>query len=214
MGGAINTLDSLLQAPNPQKSLEATVMLASLRSSPRPGISSTELAQERIRARELFDRISKDLETADDPKPLNGHAAASSITKVSRSISEDMNMHLEIARLWQDENLDRTNKALKEALRINQVSGKAEPRLLNNLGALHHLDGKFSEAREFYEGALTASVGSENTETILTSILYNLARVYEDQGEDDKAKDAYEKLLSRHPEYVDGASTAHVSCLY
>lgn len=207
MGGAINTLDSLLQAPNPQKSLEATVMLASIRSSTRPGISTTEMAQERIRARDLFDRVSKSLEIEDQQKTNGSNGHVPNATTVSRSISEDMNMHLEIARLWQDENLDRTTKALKEALRINNISGEPEPRLLNNLGALHHLDGRYTEAREFYESALTASIGSESAETILTSILYNRARVYEDQGEDDKAKDAYEKLLSRHPEYVDGASS-------
>ncbi|KAJ3844010.1 RNA polymerase II-associated protein [Lentinula raphanica] len=199
LGGAINTLDSLLQAPNPQKSLEATVMLASLRGSPRPGISSSEMAQERTRARELFDRVVKSLEI-EDGRTTNG----SGLSKASRTISEDMNMHLEIARLWQDLNLDRTTKALQQALQVvSRSSGTAEPRLLNNLGALYHLETKLSEAQRFYEDALTQSISSESSETISTSILYNLARVYEDQGEEEKAKDAYEKLLSRHPEYVD-----------
>ncbi|KIK69347.1 hypothetical protein GYMLUDRAFT_214453 [Collybiopsis luxurians FD-317 M1] len=197
LGGAINTLDSLLQAPNPQKSLEASVMLASLRASPRPGISSSEMAQERTRARDLFDRVSKSLEIED--VKANGHGPS----KASRIISEDMNMHLEISRLWQEEDLARTTKALQEALQISQAAGKIEPRLLNNLGALHHLESKLTEAQDFYEAALTGSVGAENADTISTSILYNLARVYEDQEEEDKAKDAYEKLLSRHPEYVD-----------
>ncbi|KAJ4488867.1 RNA polymerase II-associated protein [Lentinula edodes] len=196
-GGAINTLDNLLQAPNPQKSLEATVMLASLRGSPRPGISSSEMVQERARARELFDRISKTLEIED------GKVNGSGLSKASRTISEDMNMHLEIARLWQDENLVRSSKALQEALQISRLSGTTEPRLLNNLGALHHLDSNYSQALGFYEAALMESMSSENAETISTSILYNLARVYEDQEEVEKATDAYEKLLSRHPEYVD-----------
>ena len=138
MSGAINTLDGLLQTPNPQKSLEATVMLASLRASPRPGISTSEMAQERIRARELFERIIKSLEVTDST--VNGNAPI----KASRAISEDMNMHLEIARLWQDENVDRTAKALMEALRISQASGIVEPRLLNNLD----LYGRLSPNRE------------------------------------------------------------------
>jgi RNA polymerase-associated protein CTR9 len=37
-----------------------------------------------------------------------------------------------------------------------------------------------------------------------TTILYNLARIYEDQGEISMAKEAFDKLLSQHPEYVDG----------
>ncbi|KAF5374557.1 hypothetical protein D9757_010165 [Collybiopsis confluens] len=197
LGGAINTLDNLLQSPNPQKSLEASVMLASLRASSRPGITSAEMVEERIRARELFDRVSKSLEIEDSK--ANGHGPS----KTSRMISQDMNMHLEIGRLWQEENIARTTSALQEALQINQTLGKLEPRLLNNLGALHHSEAKLPEAREFYEAALTGSIGAENADTISTSILYNLARVYEDQGEEEKAKDAYEKLLSRHPEYVD-----------
>ncbi|THU95501.1 RNA polymerase II-associated protein [Dendrothele bispora CBS 962.96] len=199
MAGAIHTLDTLIQSPNPQKSTEATVMLASLRAFPRPGVSGSDIAQERIRARELFDRVTKALEL-DDAK-LNGQGPS----RASRTIGEDVGMHVELARLWQDENLDKTAKALREALRISEALGKVDSRLLNNLGALHHLEDKFADARSFYEKALTASMSdpSEGSDATSTSILYNLARVYEDQGEDAMAQDAYDKLLSRHPEYID-----------
>jgi RNA polymerase-associated protein CTR9 len=40
-------------------------------------------------------------------------------------------------------------------------------------------------------------------------MLYNLARVYEDAGDGVMAKEAYDKLLSRHPEYVDGRLAIH-----
>ncbi|KAJ6465111.1 RNA polymerase II-associated protein [Mycena vitilis] len=199
MAAAIHTLDTLLQPPNPQSSMEATVMLASLRAYPRPGVSSSDVAQERTKARELFDRITKVLEVED--ARTNGHGPR----PVSRSIRNDVDMHAEIARLWQGENLDRVGKSLKEALRISEASGQPDPRLLNNLGALQHLDGKFADARELYESALTGTTGlaSEVAEAMSTSILYNLARVYEEEGREDMAKDAYEKLLLRHPEYVD-----------
>lgn len=204
MAAAIHTLDTLLQPPNPQRSLEVTVMLASLRAHPRPGVSSSDIAQERTRARELFDRVSKGLEIEDTR--TNGLADGQGSSRTA-SISDDMDMHAEIARLWQGENLDRMGKALKEALRISESTGRVDPRLLNNLGALQHLEGNFVEARVLYESALTSasSLGSDIGEGMATSVLYNLARVYEDQGEDVMAKDAYDKLLSRHPEYVDGA---------
>ncbi|KAF7357881.1 Tetratricopeptide repeat protein 1 [Mycena venus] len=199
MAAAIHTLDTLLQPPNPQSSLEATVILASLRGYPRPGVSSSDVAQERAKARELFDRVTKVLE-AEDAR-VNGHGPS----RVSRSIGNDIDMHAEIARLWQGENLDRVGKSLTEALRISEASGQTDPRLLNNLGALLQLDGKLADAREKYESALqvTAGLNSEGAEAMSTSILYNLARVYEEEGLDDMAKDAYEKLLLRHPEYVD-----------
>ncbi|KAF5322225.1 hypothetical protein D9619_001333 [Psilocybe cf. subviscida] len=201
---AIHTLDTLLQAPNPQRSVEATVMLASLKAFPRPGITGADLSQDRARARELFDRVMKTLELEDT------RANGQSVSKMSRGIAEDVEMHAEIARLWQEENLDRTGKALREALRIGQSGAKeTDPllvaRLTNNIGVLHHLEGRHGEARAMYEGALTnvTTVKSDVAEGLSTTMLYNLARVYEDQGEDDMAKGAYEKLLSRHPEYVD-----------
>ncbi|KAJ7646672.1 RNA polymerase II-associated protein [Roridomyces roridus] len=201
MAAAIHTLDRLLQAPNPQTSVEATVMLASLRAYPRPGVSSSDVAQERAKARDLFDRVVKVIEVED--ARANGHGPS----RVSRSIGNDVDMHAEIARLWQGENLDRVGRSLKEALRLSEAAGQgqADPRLLNNLGVLKQFDGRFGEAREMYEAALTCvtTLTSGDAEGMSTSILYNLARVYEDEGRDDLAKDAYEKLLLRHPEYVD-----------
>jgi RNA polymerase-associated protein CTR9 len=175
-------------------------MLASLRAHPRPGVSSTDITQERAKARDLFDRVIKGVETEDTR--TNGQYPM----KLSRSVINDKEMHVEVARLWQAENLDRMGKALKEALRISDAMGDVDPRLLNNMGVLHHLEEDWTTARSSYEKALTSAsgLGTEGGETIATSILYNLARVYEDQGEDALAKDAYDKLISRHPEYVDG----------
>ncbi len=196
--GAIHTLDNLTLAIKPQESFEATAILASLRALPRPEISSKDQAQERAKAKELFDRITRRIES------VNGTTRS----KMSRMISEDMDMYIEIAGLWRNENLERTASAVGEALRICQTAGTSdvvEVQLLNNLGALKHLTDNLPAARSLYENALmkAAALGSEG-EDFSTTILYNLARVYEDQGEVDLAKDAYEKLLSRHPEYVDG----------
>ncbi|KAG8841217.1 hypothetical protein FRB91_005238 [Serendipita sp. 411] len=40
-------------------------------------------------------------------------------------------------------------------------------------------------------------------DAVSTTVLYNLARIYEDQGDMSMAKEAYDKLLQRHPEYID-----------
>ncbi|KAJ3507290.1 hypothetical protein NMY22_g16975 [Coprinellus aureogranulatus] len=195
MPAAIHTLDTLLTTTN-QRSAEAAVMLASLRAYPRPGVSAAEAAQEKKRARELYDRALKGLEIDD---------ARHGPSKTSRNITDDIDMHIEIARLWQGENVERVGKAYREALQISEATGEADPRLVNNVGGLEHMDGRLSEARVLYESALTkvATLSSSSAEAMSTSILYNLARVYEDQGNVDLAKEAYEKLLSRHPEYVD-----------
>lgn len=183
--------------------MEATVILASLRAHPRPGVSSADVAQEKLKARELFDRVIKAIEL--DDSRVNGHAKGS---RASSALNDDMEMHVEIARLWQEDNVERTTKAFRDAARVSATSGQVDPRLLNNLGALQHMEGNSDEARTMYEDALTkaASLNAEDGEAMSTSILYNLARVYEDSGEHAIAKEAYDKLLFRHPEYVDGLS--------
>ena len=200
MPAAIHTLDSFIQQPQPilgRYSLEATVMLASLRAFSRPGVSSSDVAQEKARARSLFDRVAKGLEI----ESANPNSLAT-----IRSIMDDVEMQIEVARLWQGENLERMGKALKEALRVSQASGETNPRLVNNVAVLHHLEGNLIEARAMYENALTSvtTLPVDNAEALSTTVLYNLARVYEDQGDETFARDAYDKLLSRHPEYVDG----------
>lgn len=212
---AIHTLDTLLQQPTMQKSLEATVMLASLRAHPRPGISSADTDKERVRARELFEVVCKalDLHLPTDKPAMrtNGHAnGTTTLTRAHRRIAEDIDMHAEVARLWQTEDLGRAKRALREGLRLGEAAqtGRLDPRLLNNLGAIHHFEGDLPEARALYEKALTIATTSELTPTLAeamsTSMLYNLGRAYEDVGEEGLAKDAYEKLLARHPEYTDG----------
>ncbi|KAN0116355.1 RNA polymerase [Russula decolorans] len=199
---AIHTLDSLLQAPNPQKSLEATAMLASLRLHPRPGVSSSDAAQERTKSRELFDRVYRTIEQYDDAAAQNGSASGSE-RPPPRIVVDDVEMHIEFSRLLQSENLDRTGKISREAVRISE-EGRVDPRLLNNLGVVSHLQSRFEEARIMYENALVgASALGAEAEAMSTSVLYNLARVYEDLNDDAKAMEAYEKLLDRHPEYVD-----------
>lgn len=167
-------------------------------------MSSADVAQEKLKARELFDRVTKTIEL--DDARANGHANASSRT--SSVLNDDMEMHVEIARLWQEDNVERTTKAFRDASRVSAGSGQVDPRLLNNLGALQHMEGNLDEARTTYEDALTkaATLSAEDGEAMSTSILYNLAKVYEDSGDHAVAKEAYDKLLSRHPEYVDGRS--------
>ncbi|KAI6095412.1 hypothetical protein F5141DRAFT_1268782 [Pisolithus sp. B1] len=95
----IHTLDTLIQPPNPQRSVEATVMLASLRVHPRPGVSSSDGAQEKICAWELFDCAAKVLEHKDTCP--NGNANVS--TRAAAAAAADLEMHLEVAHFWQEE---------------------------------------------------------------------------------------------------------------
>ncbi|KAM5530528.1 hypothetical protein V8D89_015805 [Ganoderma adspersum] len=202
--GAIHTLDTFLQTSQNPKSVELLAMLASIRATSRPGMSDKDKLEEKVRARDLFDRVCKSIGASSDAlAQLNGQAQ--NLTPSARKLGEDSDMFIEIAKLYQDESIERMERAYKQALQNSEASGKTEPRLVNNLGALQHLEGHFDEARTMYEDALThaASLDQSTAEAMSTSILYNLARVYEDQSEVAKAKEAYDKLLTRHPEYAD-----------
>ena len=189
-------------------------MLASLRANPRPGVSTSEFAKEKERARELFETVIKELHLPEDSvrasTSTNG-ASPSLPNKSARNLADDVEMHTEIAKLWQDDSVDIVKHAVKEALRINEVAHRVDPKLMNNLGVLDHLEGNLQQAQATYEQALTSNTAAAlpDSDAISTTILYNLARVYEGQGELDRAQKAYEKLLAHHPEYVDGESRTH-----
>ncbi|EMD33781.1 hypothetical protein CERSUDRAFT_117863 [Gelatoporia subvermispora B] len=215
---AIHTLDTLLQQPSGERSAEAIAMLASLRAHPRPGVSSTDQAQEKQRARELLERVCRILHLPEDPHSQTANGSSTPLTRSQRKVAQDVDLHVEIAKLWQGENNDRMERAYQEAARLSEAGGRADPRIVNNLAVLKHLEGDASQARSLYEKALTDAAGLDPAvaEGMSTSILYNLARAYEDQGEIVMARDAYEKLLNRHPEYVDGESDPCLAslCMY
>ncbi|KAI6045498.1 hypothetical protein EDC04DRAFT_2888949 [Pisolithus marmoratus] len=96
---AIHTLDTLIQPPNPQQSVKATVMLVSLHAHPRLGVSSSDAAQEKIHAHELFNHATKMLEH-EDPC-LNGTVNA--LTHAAAATMDDLEMHIEVAHLWQED---------------------------------------------------------------------------------------------------------------
>lgn len=214
---AIRTLDSLMQPPNPQRCLEAQVMLASLRAFSRPGVTAADAEADRAKARTLFDNILRLLDL-NVPVGANGNGRMYSKQetyerqKAAAIFGEDADMFIEAARLWQNDDLQKMQRLLSEAVRVvearTQTGNQGEPRLLNNLAVLKHSEGDIAGARGLYETALTmaSALGAVEGEGMATTILYNLAIAYEDQHETSIAKDAYDKLLNRHPEYVDGTA--------
>lgn len=186
-------------------------MLASLRASHRPALTDKEYATDKEKAREAFERVKKEVthllgvngSTNGAPK-LNTHRT---------SLIEDVEMHLELGRLWQSDSVEKAIQAYEQAvllLKRRKGTSSLDPRIINNIAALHHIDGKFESARTLYEEALggfaVSGTGDDASDAASTTILYNLARVYEGAGESTMAKEAYDKLLTRHPEYIDGAS--------
>ncbi|KAG8810480.1 hypothetical protein FRC17_002919 [Serendipita sp. 399] len=204
---AIHVLDTMLSGPESQHTTEAIIMLASLRASERAGLSSSESAADKVKARELYERVKKSAapQTNGASKMING--ATPPVKKAAWM--HDMEMHLELARLWEMEDLQKALSAYQDARSISVSTPKGvDPRIVNNIAVLVHLENNLNEARSLYEESLglvsTTWAADEQMDAMSTTVLYNLARIYEDQGEMSTAKEAYEKLLQRHPEYIDG----------
>lgn len=83
------------------------------------------------------------------------------------------------------------------------------PQLLNNIGCFQYQAEKYDPAREMFQTALNACVKlrekdeAVDTDALVTTISYNLARTYEAAGLLDEAHKVYEGLLARHSDYTD-----------
>lgn len=83
------------------------------------------------------------------------------------------------------------------------------PQLLNNLGCFQYQHEKHDSARDLFQTALNALVkfgerdDTIDTDALVTTISYNLARTYEAAALLDDARQVYEGLLARHADYTD-----------
>ena len=214
---AIHSLDVVVsQSESDVSCLECLIMLASLRAYARPALSASDAVTERGRARELFERVTGVFNSSHKGSYQDQARNIYRVPTSGQALRDDVEMHVEIASLWHRENVGHASGALQDAIKVNSLGPPAisPSKLRCNLAALQHLNGAYAEARTMYEEALLAALseGTPDSETSSATILYNLARVYEDTSEYNLARDAYLKLLSRHPEYVDGAPVSFPSC--
>lgn len=110
-----------------------------------------------------------------------------------------------------DEMLDQEGTAGEDVdeARIAKFREELPPQLLNNLGCFQYQADKFDQARDLFQTALSACVRigqkdeSIDTDALVTTISYNLARTYEAAGLLDDARQVYDGLLERHNDYID-----------
>jgi RNA polymerase-associated protein CTR9 len=187
LSAAIHVLDKLVQR---NAGIEASAFLASLRALPRRALSTADAAAEQARAKEMFDKVLRMID--------NGAGSGA-------GVASDRDMYVEIARLWQKDNADKATKALAQAVKL---AGAPDARLLNNVAVMRHMEGDLAAAKTGYEEAAmvagSGGAGSGDSDDVVTTILYNLGRLHEDLGDLTMAGEVYDKLLARHPEYVDG----------
>ncbi|KAH7343980.1 hypothetical protein B0J17DRAFT_644869 [Rhizoctonia solani] len=181
LSAAIHVLDKLVQR---NVGIETSAFLASLRALPRRDLSAADAATEQAKAREIFDKVLRMVE--------NGAGSGTG------GVASDRDMYIEIARLWQKDNVDKAMKALIQAAKL---AGSPDARLINNVAVMRHMEGDLTAAKAGYEEA--AMIGGGDSGDVVTTVLYNLGRLHEDLGDATMAGEVFDKLLARHPEYVD-----------
>lgn len=128
-----------------------------------------------------------------------------------RGVGGDADIFVDLARLWQDESLEKTIGCYQTAVSIttDENGDKAvdhrSVKLASNLGALFQLQGNVETAERMYQEALAkvASEEGKDAETIKTILAYNLARAYEEEGDVVKASQWYRDVLRQHPEHME-----------
>ena len=121
-----------------------------------------------------------------------------------------MEAFIELAQILERTDINQALQAYETATKILRETIKAEipPEILNNVAALHFRMGDLDQAKKYYEQSLERSrTEAEHDETYYGAISvttnYNLARLYEQTNDFNKALDLYKNILREHPNYVD-----------
>ncbi|KAL8786949.1 MAG: hypothetical protein Q9213_002491 [Squamulea squamosa] len=147
-----------------------------------------------------------------------------------KKLTPDTSVLVYLARLYETDQPDKALQCLQqvEQMMINDMPNKEppdgveadepwaaklreqlSPQLLCDIGCFHFNMERYDQAREFFQTALNACVKAGekddgiDTDALVTTISYNLARTYEAAGLLDEAKQVYEGLLARHEDYTD-----------
>lgn len=147
-----------------------------------------------------------------------------------KKLTADSSVLVYLARLYEVDQPEKSLQCLQqvEQISINDLPNKdppedveneeayraklreqLSPQLLNNIGCFQYQAEKHDLSRDFFQTALNACVRAGekdetlDTDALVTTISYNLARTYEAAGLLDEARQVYEGLLARHRDYTD-----------
>ena len=148
-----------------------------------------------------------------------------------KKLNPDVSVLVYLSRLYEADQPEKSMQCLQQVAKINiddlideedlpendqpdeaflaKKREQLSPQLLNNIGCFEYQREKFDQARELYQTALNACVrlrevdDTIDTDALVTTISYNLARTYEASSLLDEARQVYEGLLERHDDYTD-----------
>lgn len=136
--------------------------------------------------------------------------AKSHLKKVTEQFPDDVEAWIELAQILEQNDLQGSLAAYGQATNIltENISADVPPEIWNNIAALHYRMGNLSEAKNKLEQALERSKSeaehdSQYYDSISVTMTYNLARLYEEMCEFDRADKLYKDILKEHPNYID-----------
>jgi RNA polymerase-associated protein CTR9 len=192
--------------------IEYTVLHASLLAYQHPGMSPDELARNRATARQMLTGIHQRVTTASTDQDW----------AELRNIPNDFDVFVQLADLWQGENLEKALGAYQTAVSVKTEETTTEEssqileqeqkpadlaaiKTSNNLGAVFQLQGSVETAERTFQEALQklAVEKGKDAEVLKTVLAYNLGRAYEEGGEVVKAAQWYRDVLRQHPEHME-----------
>lgn len=202
---ALNQIEQIGRRIQGKGPLEYSVIHASLLAYPHPGMGPAEIAKNRITARSMLTELHNLVLNSSTPTEKAR----------LRAVADDVDLFVEISKLWQDESLEKTVSAYQTAVSLATTdTADGEPKvdlksmkLSSNLGALYQLQGSVEEAETMYQEALSklASLDDEAADTVKTTLAYNLGRAYEENGNEAAAGQWYRDVLKQHPEHLECA---------
>lgn len=147
---------------------------------------------------------------ANSPSQSKRDTAKSHLKKVTEQVPDDFEAWIELAQILEQNDLQGSLAAYGKATSIltENVGDDVHPEILNNVAALHYRMGNLPEAKSKLEQALErakieAEHDSQYYDSISVTMNYNLARLYEEMCEFDKADKIYKDILKEHPNYID-----------
>ncbi|KAI8097879.1 uncharacterized protein B0P05DRAFT_593288 [Gilbertella persicaria] len=134
-------------------------------------------------------------------------------SKLLENAGDDPLLAMEIAEMYEEKDSSNALKYYEQSLVSLENLSKEDtvaqdrvkeikPELLNNIAVMHQKLGNFTDAEHYYGLAIKETEASNEKDLQLT-MSYNLARLYEERLETEKAIAIYRKIIQDHPGYTD-----------
>jgi RNA polymerase-associated protein CTR9 len=131
-----------------------------------------------------------------------------------RGVGQDADIFLDLAKMWQDESLEKAIGAYQTAISIADDPENVDLRAIkmsSNLGALFELQGNVETAERMYQEAIQRLTGDtgKDAEVMRTILAFNLGRANEDGGDVVAASKWFRDVLRQHPEHTECKSVVY-----